>query len=318
MIYLDNASTTKPNDQVIEEVIFTLRNCWSNPSNTYETTDFSPRDILDEAKNIIASSINCTKDEIYFTSGASEGNSWGMAQGDVCYYSPYEHHNYWASDEKSGLWDSIEERVCISDDDFLNYDCWGYTNDKWVYSHMLVSNITGEIFDVAPLFKHAKSNKGAKFFTLCDCTQAFGNMPIDVKELGCDMAVFSGHKFGAPKGIGFVYLSNEAPRPIIPLITGSQQFELRGGTENIPYIAGLGLAAELASQKIEHKTKICKTLNKVLKDSLDESGIPYFIPETKNKIESTTLFLLNLKLYSPCSQIRKYMWELAAAVMTDR
>jgi cysteine desulfurase len=137
---------------------------------------------------------------------------------------------------------------------------------------------------VKPLFNLAHEYG---MFTLCDMTQCFGNMKINVKEYDADMCVFSGHKFHAPKGIGMVYINKDVQDRIVPLISGTQQNGKRAGTENIAYIHGLGLAAKKSCEEASEKAILSDKLQKYIIEKLDNSGIPYVINKGKNNIYST-------------------------------
>lgn len=163
------------------------------------------------------------------------------------------------------------------------------TYKDYVYAHMLTSNETGEVFNVKELFAQAKE---FNMFALCDATQSFGNMKINVKEYGADMCVFSGHKFHAPKGVGFVYIDEKAQKRIKPLIPGTQQNGYRGGTENIAYIYGMALAAMQATSETKQKMELGATLIEVALDSLNKSGIEYVVNRGKYNLSTTLNFAL--------------------------
>lgn len=281
MIYLDNASTTYVYPEVINAINDVLTNYWGNPSNIYDFGQESKL-LIDKAKETIANCLCCDPCEIFFTSGSSEGNAWGLAQGIKCLCSPYEHHNI-----------TENKKTIIVDEDYLertkgvSYAMQGYYKDtykNYVYAHMLASNETGEIFNVKPLFNLAHEYG---MFTLCDMTQCFGNMKINVKEYDADMCVFSGHKFHAPKGIGMVYINKNIQKKITPLISGTQQGGLRAGTENIAYIHGLAIAAKLACEEAPAKALLSGQLQERIINKLNSSGTPYVVNKGKNNLYST-------------------------------
>ena len=243
MIYLDNASTTYVYPECVYDIQDKLVNYWGNPSNIY-TWGNKSQYVITHSKETIADCIGARPEEIFFTSGASEGNAWALRQRYKIYCSPFEHHNYL---------DALNTEV-LKDENVLSFKDFG---EDTGYAHMLVSNETGQYFDkVYEYFDYVKSMGG---FTICDCTQAYGNFAIDMAKLHCDMAVFSGHKFHAPKGIGFVYIRKEAQSRINPIIYGTQQQGLRGGTENVPYISALAIAAE-KSKDWRQKQFYCASL----------------------------------------------------------
>jgi len=287
MIYLDNASTTWVYPECIAAIDITLMNTWGNPSNKYSLGD-EPKQILKEAKEKLAKCINCDPDEIFFTSGASEGNAWASRQGNVVVCSPYEHHNY--TDHPNAF--SVTEdylTMCamnnIGDAQAVYHEMFPH----YIYSHMLVSNITGEIFNVNKQFNIAHKYD---MFCVCDCTQAFSNIEIDIREIDCDMATFSGHKFHAPKGVGFVYIRKDIQDRIKPLISGTQQNGLRGGTENTAYIKALGIAAEKAIEEMREKNEKSKKFSMITAQMLEESEIDFLPISGNNSIDGTYSFCL--------------------------
>lgn len=267
MIYLDNASTTELN-------IFSLKwlknaDCYfGNPSNIY-SIGLKTRALVEEARVKVAKAIGANPDEIYFTSGASESNAWAIAQCDACVCSPYEHHSIMANPK-------VKQRV-----EFLTL----------LYSHMLVNNETGEIFEVGKKFQE---NHRKKYLTHTDATQAIGNIFVNVKDLGADMLSLSGHKFHAPKGIGVLYINHEAilKERVKPLIYGSQENNCRGGTENFFGIVCLGDCIEEAVKNIERKNMYCKVLKSIVENKLSNSGIDFRINSPDNSIPSTINFSL--------------------------
>lgn len=264
MIYLDAASTSKPNPKVIEAMMPYFTDKWFNPSSLYSKANAVKQDI-DNAKKIIADYINAEPDEIFFTSSGSESNCWAI-QGFV------KNHNQskilptiiTSNIEHKSIISCVEdmpvclEYVSVDNDGFINMDELedALTCAKKRYSDVLVSiqfanneiGVIQHIKEIAEL-----SHKyGAIFHT--DSVQAFGQVPIDVDEFGIDMLTASGHKIGCPKGIGFLYKKNGID--IKPLIYGSQMNSVRGGTENVPYIVGMAKAVELLQEDTEYQIRL--------------------------------------------------------------
>ena len=282
MIYMDNASTTYVYPECILEIEEILNKHWGNPSNTY-TFGQESKEIIENSKKILADLINASPEEIFFTSGASEGNALAINQSFTTFCSPFEHHNYL---------DNPHTEI-IEDDKVLSFGDFG---PDGAYAHMLVSNETGEEFLYVPKFFEYVKSKGG--LTICDCTQAFGHMRIDIKEIGCDIAIFSGHKFHAPKGIGFVYINKEIQSKIHPIIFGTQQKGLRGGTENVPYIAALATAAKKTMDNFPSTHLTCGLLTAVayrrLNHYIENEDLPVFFtfPLLKDWTVSTFHFCL--------------------------
>ena len=229
------------------------------------------------------------EDEIYFTSGGSESNNWAI-QGFVNYCHK---HNL----RPAIITTPIEHKSiieCVKNVDayyyFIGVDKYGFVNEKQLeeclisakeleyttlVSIQMANNEIGTIQLMGSL-SQIIHRYGAIFHT--DAVQAFGKMRIDVNYYGIDLMSVSGHKIGCPKGIGFLYKRNGIE--IEPLIYGTQENGMRGGTENVPYIIGMGktiellpnystnhLTKEFAKNEIQHFIAIGK-LNEYLVDKL--------------------------------------------------
>ena len=282
MIYLDNASTTYIYEEVNNEIIKYLKYSYGNPSNLYDFGQIQ-KNHIENARQRIAKVVGCDADEIFFTSGSSEGNAWALHQGSKCLCSPYEHHNI-TNNPKTIIVDEDYLERCLS----MDYSMKSYfknTFRDYVYSHMLVNNETGEIFSVENNFSLAKE---LNMFTHCDMTQALGNLKIilhNYKDL--DMATFSGHKVHAPKGIGFCYIRKEAQDKIKPLLCGGgQEKGLRAGTENVPYIMGLAVAVEMSDSNKLIKWNNSVKLGKELLNILTDNDVDFIVNQGSTNIPS--------------------------------
>lgn len=248
MIYLDNAATTK----VRQEVINMMNECnefYGNPS-TNNAMGKKSRDLIENARNIIANSISAKPNEIIFTSGATEANNLAI-QGVI-------------RNRRSHIITTAVEHVSVlnpiwhlcdmgCDVTVLSVDNNGLIDLQELKNSIrrntiLVSIIMGnnEIGTIQPIKEIGEMCKqyGICFHT--DAVSAFGHCDIDVNELNINMMSISAHKIYAPKGVGFLYIKNNIE--ISPLFYGSnQEFGLRSGTENVNGIVGMGKAVELLS-----------------------------------------------------------------------
>lgn len=289
MIYFDNASTTEVKEVYIKVIEDILRKFYGNPSNLYRIGERS-KNIIETARGRIANVLNCLPEEIFFTSGSSEGNAWALRQRKRILCSAYEHHNIINNIDSIVVGeDYLEKSVEVKRNKTGFIGLGNFRN--FLYSHMLVNNETGEIFDVKKQFEFAHE---LEMITHCDMTQALGNVEFDFKNLGVDIATFSGHKFHCPKGIGFNYFNkdtftDEEGRSLIhPLIYGGgQEFGVRAGTENVPYIFVLSLAVEDAIKNYAKKLNHCYNLKKLYYNLLKDSGVEYIHVSPANSIEST-------------------------------
>lgn len=260
-IYLDAAATSKPKSEVVEAMMpYLLGNKWHNPSSLY-SSGVKTKDDIENARKIVADYIAADTDEIYFTSGGSESNCWvlkGFAENIICetdyipviITTPIEHKSIISCVNSSAMdRQAYCEYVDVDESGYIDLDHLEkllntYLKNPCFYKMLVsVQFANNEIGTIQPMkeISDMVHHYGALLHT--DAVQAFGQVPIDVNKLGIDMMSVSGHKIGAPKGTGFLYKKNDVE--IAPLIFGSQERGLRGGTENIPYIIGMAKAVEL-------------------------------------------------------------------------
>lgn len=253
MIYLDSAATTKPKKEVIEAVMPYLNYNWFNPSSLYAKGQIIKGEI-NLARYTIAESIGAAENEIYFTSGATESNNWVIRGFDDNYrfidmpnivISPIEHKSIMMAVENPALRSNIH--ICkVNNEGLIDLDSLESILKSIQHTQILVSiimanNEIGTIQDIKKISALVHKYDGI-FHT--DATQAFGHIPIDVKDLGIDLLSASGQKLGGIKGCGFLYIKQGIN--IRPLIYGSQENGLRGGTENVIGIIALKKAVELS------------------------------------------------------------------------
>lgn len=231
-MYWDSAATTPVKPEVLKAMMPYFVDKWYNPSAIYEPAKQVRRDI-EKARKIIADSINADPEEIFFTSGASESNSWILNNFNHIKTTNTEHH-------------SIDVLYGNSEDN-LKVDSYGVIQDFNIQPNsafeaalVTVHLANNEIGTIQPIKELVEKNP--RFYFHVDATQAYGKIPIDVEDLGIDFLSASGHKIGAPKGIGFLYARKTAQNYLEPMIYGSQEFGKRGGTENVPYIIALAEA----------------------------------------------------------------------------
>lgn len=278
MIYLDNASTT-PICSAAKQAIMEHLDNYGNPSSLYEFARES-RLLVEDARERIAKCINAEPDEIYFTSGGSESDTWAL-NGRRSLASNIEHHAIHAT--KSLLVEPITGFIYPSYLSGAMQVIAIFENEPIeLVSCMTVNNEMGTIQPIRALADVAHEN-GALFHT--DAVQAMGHLPIDVKSIKCDMLSASGHKFGAPKGVGFLYIKNGIE--ITPLIYGGKQEQgSRGGTENILGIISMAAALEDAVEHINERHDHIELLrNKMMNNLSSIKGI-YLNGSFDNRIVS--------------------------------
>lgn len=230
-IYLDYAATTPVDPQFVADATQYMLKNYYNPSAAYKEAGAVKRD-MEEARAIIAESINAEPSEIIFTSGATEGNNMVIKSfdnySDHIVYSPYEHPS---------VFKTVDNSEIVNINDILD-GSKTYMGDKYdiLFTYMLANNEIGFIQNIKECAKIAHSYK---CYIHTDATQAYGHIPIDVKNLDVDCMTVSFHKCGCSKGIGFLYI--KAFTPIFPLMYGGgQEGGKRPGTENTAFIYAAG------------------------------------------------------------------------------
>ncbi|MDF1502674.1 cysteine desulfurase family protein [Roseisolibacter sp. H3M3-2] len=258
-IYLDHAATTPVRDEVRAAMEPFLGPRFGNPSSAHRWGR-DARTALDEARERVARCLNARPDEVCFTSGGTEGDNlavfgpWRARRAGgrrAIVTSPIEHKAVLAAVHHAAERDGAEERVVPVDGDGL-VDREAYRAalaGAAVASVMWVNNEVGVVQPIAELGAEARA-QDVVFHT--DAVQAFGKIAIDVTTLPADLLTISGHKIGAPKGIGAIYIRRGTP--LEPLFYGGAQDRgRRPGTENVAFAVGLALAAELAVAEREEE-----------------------------------------------------------------
>ena len=253
MIYMDHAATT-PLCDAAKKAILEHIDDFGNPSSSHELGR-KARILIEDARERIAKCINAEPDEIYFTSGGSEANTWAVYNFETL-STNIEHH-------------SIRADICLSVGDYDITDPKTYKNiNKWTTSLISCMYVNNEIGSIQPVKEIAEMVHDNKIWFHTDAVQAMGHIPIDVKDIDCDMLSASGHKFGAPKGIGFLYIKKDGPT-LDPLIFGGKQEQgIRGGTENFLGIIAMAAALEDAVEHMEERNEYVKRLRDILLDRL--------------------------------------------------
>ena len=260
-IYADNAATTPVLPEVTEAMLPVFNTYWGNPSSLHHEGQLA-KEILDRARTDIAATLGCKPEELYFTSCGSESDNWAI-KGAAHMAKPGRKKIITSKIEHHAVLNTCEalarEGYNIV---YLDVDNTGLVDLEQLRREadettalvavMFANNEIGTIEPVKEIAEIAHS-VGALCFT--DAVQAYGAVPFTVGELGVDMLSLSGHKLGAPKGIGALYVRRGVR--IANLIDGGgQERGKRGGTENLPYIVGLAKAATIAHDKLADMERI--------------------------------------------------------------
>ena len=279
-VYLDHAATTPVREEVFEAMKPFYGPRFGNPSSTHRWGR-EARAALDEARERVGRCLGARPDEICFTSGGTEGDNLAIlgawralkAKGrKAVVTSPIEHKAILGAVHQAAR-EGAEERILgVTPDGVVDRQSFDALVDDTVAicSTMWVNNEIGTIQPVPELAAKAKE-RGALFHT--DAVQAFGKVPIDAQKQQFDFLTISGHKFGAPKGIGALFIRRGTS--LEPLMHGGTQDRgRRPGTENVAAAVGLARAAELTLAECEaHCARLLK-----LRERL-EAGILAIVPD---------------------------------------
>ena len=274
-IYLDHKASTPVRPEVAAARQQALRDLGANPSSAHREGQ-RVRAAVEHAREQAARLVGAAPAEVVFVSGGTEGDHLGIvgsawaqrARGQHVAFAAIEHHAVHGAAE-------VLERLGWKHST-LPSDANGLTppdavNDlpagTTVLAVMLANNETGVVQPVAALAARARA-RGMRVH--CDAVQGAGKVAMDVTALGVDYLVFSAHKFGGPKGVGALVVRDRAP--LEPLFRGSaHERGRRGGTENVPGIVGLGLAAELAARDLDAESTRLLALRKRFEAGLREA-----------------------------------------------
>ena len=266
--YFDNAATTKVKKEVVDKIFPYFVETYGNPSSLY-TIGRIAKVGIEEARKQVANLINSDKNEIYFTSGGTESDNTALKgimylnknKGKHIITTKIEHHailNTCKTLEENGFkvtYLNVDKDGIINLEELVN----SITEDTVLISVMFANNEIGSIEPIKEIGKIAKE-KGIIFHT--DAVQACGNVKIDVKEMNIDMLSLSGHKIGAPKGIGALYVGKNIEFKNL-IDGGHQERDKRAGTENVPGMIGLGEACKIAKNNMETHVKKLKKLRDI-------------------------------------------------------
>ena len=319
MIYLDNNATTQVDEKVVEEMLPFLKSEYANPSSMYDFAK-KPAAAIKEARAKVRDFYGASDEkEIFFTSCGSESANMAIKGSLFC------------NKEKKHIITTKVEHPCVLNTykffekqgyevDYIGVNSGGelnieelkskIKNDTALVSVMWANNENGVINPVEEIADIVKSRNPETVFFV-DGVQAGGKIPINVKDTKIDMVGISGHKFHAPKGVGALYV-NKGCR-ITPLINGGHQERgMRAGTENVPYIVGIGKAAELAMDNMKYELTEVKRLRDKLEagilknvfNSRLNSSVSNRVPNTTNigfEYVEGELILLHLSDYGICA-----------------
>lgn len=278
--YLDNAATSRVDPAVAQAITTAMVEHWANPSSLYDPA-VAAQDAIMTARARVAKTLHCRSDEIYFTACGSEGNNmavYGAARprkhwGNKIVVTGFEHPSVQRPIRALKDEGFTVVEVLPGPDGRIDTQKFLAEIDKSTVlaACMAVNNETGAVQDIAALGKGIKTRNSRTHFHV-DAVQAWLRMPIDLQKWReVDSLSVSGHKVHAPKGVGALFVRDSQRQNLKPpYIGGHQERGLRPGTENTPYIVGLGLAAAKGAKNLSDRNAHIRALNAQLRTGLEE------------------------------------------------
>jgi cysteine desulfurase len=275
LIYLDNNATTAVAPEVLDAMLPFFKEKYGNPSSIHRFGGHV-RKYVELAREQVAALLGATPEEIFFSSCGSESDNLSLkgfcsvhGNKSSVITSTVEHPAVLATAKFLKDHGTSVVEVPVDAEGMIDLNVFDSIsiNDDTLVSLMWANNETGVIFPIPAIAQKVKERGG---YIHSDAVQAVGKIPIDVKEIPIDILSLSGHKLHAPKGIGAIYIRKDLV--LEPLIHGGHQEQgARAGTENVPYIVGLGKACELALKYMDEENTRVKQLRDKLENALMRS-----------------------------------------------
>lgn len=307
--YLDNAATTRVFPEVRKMMVHVMEEDFGNPSSKH-TKGITAENYIKEAKETICTQLKCKPKEIIFTSGGTESNNMAFIgtaianrrAGKHVITTRIEHasvHEPMAYLEEMGYdvtYLPVDSTGRVSVEELEN----AIREDTFLISIMYVNNEVGSVQPIEQIGQMLKKKHPQILFHV-DAIQAFGKYKIVPKKLGVDMMSVSGHKIHGPKGSGFLYVNEKVKiRPI--LFGGGQQDGMRSGTENVPAIAGLGVAVkEIYTGHSEKRAKLYELKKRLIAGLQDVDGVT--INALIDPIEDTAPHIVSVSFANTRSEV---------------
>ena len=279
--YLDNSATTRCFDEVTDYMSHVMKDIYGNPSSMH-MVGINAENEIKKAKEIIAGTLKVSEKEILFTSGGTESDNMALI-GAAFANKRAGNHIITTKIEHPAI---LETAKFLEEQGFkvtyLGVDSYGrvsaedvknaLTDETILVSIMHVNNEVGSVMPLEEIGAVIKNYKSSILFHV-DAVQSFGKYKINPKRMKIDMLSVSGHKIHGPKGVGFLYINEKVKiKPII--FGGGQQKGMRSGTENVPGIAGIGLATKLIYSDFDNKIDELYRLKELLVGKLcDIEGV---------------------------------------------
>jgi cysteine desulfurase len=340
-IFLDNQSTTRVDDRVLSAMLPFFSIVFGNPSSA-NASGFNPKIAISIARQQIAELINSSPDEIYFTSGATESLNWAIR--GVAEKAPLgKNHIITTTIEHSAVLKTCEfleknfhfkvSKIAPGKDGIV--DPLAIKNAITANTLLVITqHANNEIGTIQPIFEIGEICKNAGILFLVDAAQSAGKIDCDVTKLNIDFLAASGHKMYAPKGVGFLFINKEIKSRINPLLYGGGHEDgFRSGTQNVPYIIGLGEACKICIQEMRNEfakisglrdefIKIIKTkiptmeMNGCINNRLP-GNINFSVPGISSEVLLRNINGISISKGSACNSEKKSQSHVLLSITND-
>ncbi|WNH12043.1 cysteine desulfurase family protein [Thalassobellus suaedae] len=314
-VYFDNAATTQIRDEVITAMTEVMKNYYGNASSSH-SFGRSSKVLIEKSRKLIASCLNVSAGEIFFTGGGTEADNLilNSAVRDLgvqhIIISKIEHHAVLHTvDQLQKEYDIDVSYVNLDkkgDVDYLHLETLLQKEEKTLVSLMHINNEIGNVLDIKRVGDLCQANN-ALFHS--DAVQSVGHYKIDLQEVQVDFLAASAHKFHGPKGVGFAFVrKNTGLKPLI--FGGEQERGLRAGTESVHNIVGLEIALKIANNNFEEEEAYVKSIKQYFIDSVTKH-----IPEAtfngqSDDLEKSSYALVNICLPVPPKKSAMLLFQL--------
>lgn len=277
-IYLDNASTTKLDERVLDAMIPYLKEDYGNASSIHSYGK-TAKVLLEDTRDNVAEFIGASPKEIFFTNSGTESNNFALKGIAYKFLNSKKNHIISTSIEHMAVLDTLrylenkfnfevtyirpDSKGSISLDEIVS----NISDKTFLISVMHSNNETGNLNNLNKIMEVVKDKD---MYVHTDSVQSIGKTEFDVKKIGMNTATLSAHKIFGPKGIAALYIREKTPVEKF-IHGGMQERDMRGGTENISAIAGFKKAVELLKNNMEHDVKLYENLNDYLRNRFHES-----------------------------------------------
>lgn len=281
-VFMDALSTTPVDPRVLEVMLPFFNSKFGNAASRTHAYGWQADEAVTIAREQIANLIGAVKEEILFTSGATESCNLAL-RGVAEAYGSKGNHIITCLTEHKAVLDTLHDlekkgiritRLPVNSNGLIDTDLLkeAITPSTILFAFMFANNETGVIQPIEAIGQIAKQNN-ILFF--CDATQAVGKIPVHVNETQVDLLAFSAHKMYGPKGCGALYVRRKNPRVVLkPQITGGgHERGFRSGTLNVPGIAGFGKAAEICNREMQQEALLLSQWRNELEHSFLSKGI---------------------------------------------